>query len=154
MSLISAIHTTIVKAAFGKGTSGRIASRQELQKSHILENGTGAGQADLEYAFTLSVTTSGSTIDLTGSLTNYDGTNFNCVEITDIYIEKDDEDAGYLIIGGGSNPLAGVTGFAEPFFHMACDSGIPVTAGTGDLLKIASSAGTITVNGVIHGRSA
>jgi hypothetical protein len=142
-----------IESLWNKGT-GRLSARPKLSKSVTFDAGTATiDQSDILYEGVITVDNTGSTLDLAGVLKDPDGNTIAAAEITGIYVEKDDADAGYLIIGGGSNPLGGVAGFAEPVFGMACKSGIPVTAGSADLLKIAASAGTITANVVIVGRS-
>jgi hypothetical protein len=153
MSLSFATVTASIEALWNKGT-GRLNIRPKLSKTTTFDAGTATiDQSNILYEGVISVDTTGSTLDLSGSLLDPSGATIAAAEITTIYIEKDDDDAGYLIIGGGSNALAGVAGFAEPVFQMVCKSGIPVTATTADLLKIAASAGTITANVVIVGRS-
>mgnify|MGYP006921396390 CR=1 FL=1 len=114
------------------------------------------GSADLLYAKQHSIVNGVAlSLDLRGSLTQPDGSAAVFVEVTAILI-KHISGTGYLTIGGGSNPIAGVTGFAGVggFFALSHDAGIATVAGTGDLLQVTSSSGTVVADIIIIGRSA
>lgn len=131
-----------------------------------LVHGTSANQADLVWSDSGSVA-SGTpvTVDLRGSLTSIlDGGAVSFVEVVGLYIKnKSTTTSQNLQIGGGSNPWIthlGASGdviVLGPGGRLLLESpldGYAVTAGTGDILQIASSSGTISYDVVIYGRSA
>lgn len=124
-----------------------------------LTDGTTAGKFDRVYMAERAVSAStNDDIDLAGSLTDPLGTTITAAEIVAIMIinaPKDPTDAANvsnLTIGAGSNPFIGFLGATHTigpiqpggvFFIGASDAdGIgSVTAGTGDILRIANGAG-------------
>lgn len=122
-------------------------------------SGTGAGQADLCYAAQRTVASSGSpdSIDLSGSLAMIDGSAAVFARIRMLYIQHlgtpVTDDANILSVGAGSNAWATWVGGTSPvlkirnnpgkFFLEAGDAtAYTVTAGTGDILQVATAAGT------------
>ena len=101
-------------------------------------------------------------LDLMGSLTSQlDGTTISFVDVVGVFI-KYKSGTGDLTIGQGSNPwitwLAatgdGVVIGPNGVFVWFSPNGKSPTAGTGDILRLASSSGTITYDIMIIGRSA
>lgn len=139
--------------AFGSATS----SLPFTCNVSVTGGNTTAGYADRLYvpAAQSIVAASPLSIDLSGSLVQPDGSACVFVRVKGIYI-KNTSTTGYLTIGGGSNPLAGVTGFAGPGGVFLCthDDGMTVIAATGDILKITASAGTVVAEIVVWGTSA
>jgi hypothetical protein len=117
-----------------------------------LANGTGASQADKFYVVSPTIAASGTlSLDLAGSLTDLFGNTITFARIKGVYIQfASTNTASDVTVGGAaSNP-------ATLFFADATDkiniqktgsflisrtdaTGWPVTAGTGDILKIANN---------------
>ena len=124
-------------------------------------DGNSANQIDLVYSDSFSVA-SGTpiTYDLAGSLTSIlDGSAVTFTKVRGIAIVQR-TGAGILAIGAGSNPLlgwVGATGDAVNIgtlgYLVICDptNSYAVTAGTGDILTLTSSTGTITGDLLIWG---
>jgi hypothetical protein len=119
--------------------------------------GTADGQADTSFTHTYSVTTTPTTIDLSsGTITQPDGTIATFADITTLFIANGGT-AGTVTVGGGSNPvanIAGVIGFGGYMVWHNPQTGYPVTPGTGDILTLTASAGSISTKVLILGRSA
>jgi len=124
--------------------------------SHFLQldAGTGAlGKADLLYTSTRTLALSATeNLDLTGVLTGPLGASFNAAEVVAIVVEAVATNTNTVNIGG-----AGTNAFIGPFgtntdtlkikpgqsLFLTDTAGWPVTAGTGDLLKVLNGgAGT------------
>lgn len=124
-------------------------------------DGSAANQIDLVYSDTFSVA-SGTpiTYDLTGSLLSIlDGTAVNFTKIRGIAIVQR-TGAGILQIGAGSNPQLGwviATGDGVNIGTLGCfvicdpTNSYTTTAGTGDILTLTASTGTITGDLLIWG---
>lgn len=95
------------------------------------------------------------TYDLAGSLLQPDGSACVFTKITRIVVFCTST-TGRLIIGGGTNPVSGITGYASkgcPFICGDIDVGITVTAGSTDNLKIDASSGTLSYVLLVEGRA-
>ena len=142
-----------------------------LSKLQRLADGTGANQADLIYAAERSVATaSNDDLDLSGTLTDAFGATITMAEMVGIIVINQAKDGTAnttdLTIGGATNPFIGFLGATDTigpikpggsFMLFAGDAdGIgTVTAGTGDILRIANSSGaTAAYQIAILGRSA
>lgn len=130
-----------------------------MEKVFSLTDGTTAGKFDRVYMAERSVAAStNDDIDLSGSLTDPLGTVITAAEIVAIMIvnaPQDPEDAANvsdLTIGAGTNPFIGFLGATHTigpikpggvfFLGVSNAAGIgTVTAGTGDILRIANGAG-------------
>lgn len=133
-----------------------------------LDNGTGANAADRLYADTNTLAASGTVdVDLAGTLTDALGAALTFARVKAIFIRAAVGNTNNVVLGGAaSNQFVGPFGAAahtiavKPggFLGMVAPdaTGWPVTAGTGDLLRIANSgAGTgVTYDVVIIGASA
>ena len=128
--------------------------------------GTGDYQADLCYPANRSLASNAADLlDLAGSLVDPLGNTLTFVEVTAIVVRSDAANTTNLTLG---NP--GANGFFGPFgatthtniiqpggavVLIAPKAGWPVTAGTGDILRIANAAGaTANYSLIIIGRSA
>ena len=148
------------EAARGK-QSGRT---QEIQRL-IGASGTSDDQVDRVWSTDDSVANGApDTFDLAGSLTSKaDGTTtITFAEITHIVLQHT-SGTGDLSLGAGSNPVstlwgasgdAVVIGPGGLFVWSSPTNGAAVTAGTGDILTISSSSGTIGYSLMVVGRSA
>ncbi|MEV8623406.1 hypothetical protein [Streptomyces sp. NPDC051079] len=134
-----------------------------------LESGTTAGKADLRFADTRTLAASATEdLDLAGVLTDAFGTALTFVRVKGIFISAATANSNNVVIGAAASnqwaTLLNATGTITlrpgmTFAAMAGSAdatGMAVTAGTGDLLKIANSgAGTsVTYDIVIIGASA
>jgi hypothetical protein len=123
--------------------------------------GTGVGQGDILYVAGVTATTGGLSLDLNGGgLLQIDGTAANFVKIIYWKIVHRGT-AGVLTYGGGSNPVAGISGTLGPGTSSVptiadgtdTNGGWTVTPSTGDILKLVASAGTIPCDVILIGRS-
>lgn len=147
---IRTLISSVLSAALDLGSA-----RSEVQydRSVVLDNGTGANQADQVWHDTRTLTTGANeTLDLNGGLTNALGASVTFTKVKQLYIRNKGTTA--LTIG---NAGGGVNAWATPFgaaTHtikvqpggelnlIAPDAaGFAVTPGTGDLLKIENAAG-------------
>lgn len=125
-----------------------------------LTNGTGANQADILFVDERTVAAaSNDDLDLAGVLTSAFGAVIAAAEIVAIAIINKPKTSGSapnttnLTIGGGTNPIIGWLGGTTPTVGPIRPSGVfllaspdaagiaAVTAATGDILRIANSAG-------------
>lgn len=134
------------------------------QKQITFSLGTGANQADLVCQKSGTVNSTGSNVDLSGSLTDDFGATMSFVEIAVLMIENTSA-TDTLVVGG-----AATNGFATPFaaandaivlkpggvllLASGADPGYVVTASTGDQLKLAAGTTSADYKLVAIGRSA
>jgi hypothetical protein len=128
--------------------------RQSLETSL----GTGANQADILFADERQVAASSNDdLDLVGVLTNAFGALISAAELVAVLIINAPlsgaANTTNLTIGGGTNPVVGFLGGTTPtigpirpggFVFLGCGDAAGlgvVSAGTGDILRIANSAG-------------
>lgn len=138
-----------------------------LNKTLSFDTGVGAGQADRLYApAQFSVAQSINTdIDLAGVLTDLLGQALTFVKVKAIYIECDAANPDGVTVGAGTNPFIawllatgdGVKIRPGGFLLLGATeaTGFAVTAGTADILRIATpaTAGTYLFKVVIVGTS-
>jgi hypothetical protein len=146
--------TSLTVAQGGNFNSLQIPNSKQLN----LTNGTANGQADRHYVLSSSVTFGAPlSLDLKGgTIKGRDDLNFDVVEIVSYQIVCHTSSTGNLIYGGGSNPVANIAGVLEPgaqVLYFTAGNGLPVVAGTGDILKIDASAGTVNFDIYLTGRS-
>jgi hypothetical protein len=143
-----------------------------IAKTISLTDGTAANNADLIFVDQRTVATAtNDDIDLAGSLTDAFGVTITFAEIVAVLVINGpisgSANTTDLTIGAGSNPFVGFLGGTAPtigpikpggvFMIFAGDAaGVgTVTAGTGDILRIANSSGaSATYQICIIGRSA
>ncbi len=148
----SAIQTT----ALDLGTA-----QAQLSKSYTLDlaNGTAAGQADRTFHDTRTLAASANEdLDLAGVLVDALGGSLTFARIKGLIVSAAASNVNNVIVGGAASN--GVVSFVGASTHTitlrpgatlalmagAADAtGYAVTAGTGDLLRIANSAGGSTV---------
>lgn len=123
-----------------------------------LVGGTAAGQANILFTDERTITTGANDdLDLNGVLTNAFGATVSAVEIVALLVinapRSGAANTTNLTIGGGTNPVTGFLGGTTPtigpirpgsfvFLGSSDAAGFGVvTAGTGDILRIANSAG-------------
>lgn len=119
-----------------------------------LAAGTGYGKADIAFSDQRTLATNTSeTLDLTGTLVDGFGATIAAVKVKAIEIESVEANTTNLTIGGGSNPfLFGFADVTDLFVLKPGDkavfvsrTGWPVTAATGDLLKVLNAAGASAI---------
>lgn len=140
--------------------------RHVAEAALTLENGTAASQCDVVWSASSSVTSgSPATIDMRGSLTSVlTGDAVNFVEVVGFFVKNKSTTAGQTLeIGGGSNSFstwaggAGDTvlvGAGGAMYISAPIDGYATTAGTGDILQVKSTTGTVAYDVIVFGRSA
>ena len=142
------------------GQAGTKAQAIALAANLDFADGSGAGQANKVYVRGQSglgtqIQSVNTDIDLSGSLTDDLGQSVVFTAIKGIYVRAGDSNPGILSIGpaaanGFVGPFSGTTpAIALPAGGRFCvarfdAAGWAVTAGTGDLLRIASAAGAGT----------
>lgn len=132
-------------------------STLSYSQTHNITNGTGADQANMVWSDTRTLTASASeSLDLAGGLTDGFGSTITFTKIKGIVINAASANTNNVLVGGAAsnqfiNWVSDATDVivvrpGASFVLMAPDStGFAVTAGTGDLLKVANSAGTTSV---------
>lgn len=144
--------------------SANLAFAQSLH----LDNGTGANAADRLYMDSNTLAASANVdVDLAGSLTDALGAALSFARVKAMFLRANSANSNNVVIGGAaSNQFVGPFGAAAHTFAVkpggflgwiAPDAtGWPVTAGTGDLLRIANSGAgsSVTYDVVIIGASA
>lgn len=139
----------------GAGVQGFQDDGSDFSALTIFTAGAGAGQANYLYeAKAVSIAASGNTtLDLSGGLLDVLGNSLVLTAVKGIYITADATNTNDVLIGpGASNPFTGPFGGTTPTvavrpggkaIFIAPSTGWTVTAGTGDIIKIAnSSSGT------------
>lgn len=156
----------VVERVTGIGVGERaVALPHRIQHTSEASNGTGTGQVDRVWSDSGSVT-SGTpvAIDVLGDLDSVlTGDSVDFVRLTGITVIHRGG-AGDLRIGGAAaNGLAGWISDAGEYvaigaggkFHVSSPgAGWTPVAGTGDLLQLAASAGTVQYDIILEGRSA
>lgn len=145
---------------------GPAEAKNGLSATYTFTNGTGANQAGQVFADQRTTDDTGEDLDLAGTLTNAFGETITFTAIKAIVIRASSSNTLNVVVGaGGANSFVGWVGDASDtivirpggtFALIAPDAtGYAVTAGTGDLLKVAASAaGNITYDVVIVGEIA
>jgi hypothetical protein len=128
-------------------------------------SGTAIDQADLAWWDTArNLAATSETHDLAGGLTDPFGATITMARVKGLYIKNNSTTVGETLkIGGGSNPFL-LFDNASDIYELGPNgiffvwepsaAALPVTASTGDLLKIDSGAATFTYDIVIIGASA
>ena len=129
-----------------------------------LANGTGLDQCDLVYA-AKAVAISGSgtnNLDVAGTLTDFYGTVITAVKIKFFYFKNlsvtagdtitlGNHATGALLLWGGATETKTVGPNGVEFIWEPSLAGVPVTATTGDLLKILENAGNANTYDIAFG---
>ncbi|MFE4548866.1 hypothetical protein [Streptomyces sp. NPDC056785] len=147
-------------AALDMGT-GR--APQSLSKSMALASGTGAGKADRIFSDRRTLAASATEdLDLAGVLLDAFGSAITFARVKGLIIAAAAGNTNNVVVGAASsNPWATLLGathtltlrpgaFVAVGTGVADATGYAVTASTGDLLKIANSAGSTSVTYDIH----
>lgn len=159
MTLTANIVAQLRATQLGSNDFGGPQFNATMEKVVALTNGTGEGQADILWMDERTVSTGANDdLDLNGVLTNAFGATVNAVELVCIFVINEPRagspaNTTNLTIGVGSNPVTGYLGGTTPTigpirpgnFVMLGGPNVGgfgvVTASTGDILRIANSAG-------------
>lgn len=129
-------------------------------RQYAFTNGAGANQADRIFSDQRTVNAStNDDLDLAGVLTDVFGQTLTFARIKGMLISSNTANVQNFSVGGGTNPfinwIAGTTPTVvlRPggmFLLLAPDAtGYAVTAGTGDILRIANGAGSAIVYDIV-----
>lgn len=155
---------TNVPAAMDLAAS--VAQRFPLSISRDISLGDGTGAGNADRLFSDRRTTSGNDdLDLAGVLTDAFNATITFARIKALIILAADANGSNLVVGSGTNPLTTILGATSTLqvrpggmFLWTCSAadatGAAVTAGTGDILRIASGGGSVTYDIGIVGVSA
>lgn len=172
MALTTEIMARLKPVQTGSNDFGSDSFSPVIKQALTLASGTGANQADLLFVDERSVAAStNDDIDLAGALSDAFGSTITFAELAAILIinapRSGSANTSDLTIGAGSNPFVGFLGGTSPtigpikpggfvFIGSPDAAGIgTVTAGTGDILRIANGSGaTANYQIAIIGRSA
>ena len=136
---------------------GTVTHAAAWSPSYAFTDGTGANQAKVAFADERTLTASSSeNLDLAGGLTDAFGNTITFTKIKALAVQASSGNTNDVLVGGAaSNGFITWVGDATDvvkvkpggmFVIVAPDStGLAVTAGTGDILKIANSAGSTSV---------
>lgn len=135
-----------------------------------LTSGTGAGQADVMFSDTRTITASGNDdLDLAATLTNVFGATVTFARVKALIVSAAAANSNNVLVGGDATNTFLTWVESEPdavvlrpgatlalFAGVADATGYAVTASTGDLLRIRNAAGgtSVTYSIVIIGASA
>lgn len=165
---VEATHTDTAPAV-DLGASTAASTYVNQKKDVSLVDGTAAGQGDLMWSDQRTLSASASEdLDLAGVLTDAFGATVTFVRVKGIYVAAAAANTNNVVVGAASsnawatllNAAGTVTlrpgGAFLAVAGVADATGWAVTAGTGDLLKVANSAGSssVTYDIVVIGASA
>jgi len=169
MALVSDLGVTVSGLLTRTADLSTPADSLSWRRGVHLESGTTAGKADLRFADTRTLAASATEdLDLAGVLTDAFGSALTFVRVKGIVISASSANSNNVVVGAAASnqwaTLLNATGTitlrpGATFAAMsgsADATGMAVTAGTGDLLKVANSgAGTsVSYDIVIIGASA
>lgn len=129
----------------------------DVTATHDLASGTGADQADIAFSDRRTLTASATeNLDLAGGLTDAFGATLTFARVKAIMVKASSSNTNDVVLGGAaSNAFVNWVGDATDtvkvkpggsFLIVAPNAtGYVVTAGTGDILKVANSAGSTSV---------
>lgn len=159
MALKSALAISASATLTGATDLASISSPLSFTRAVKLASGTGAGKADRMFADTRTLAASATEdLDLSGALLDALGGPAAFARIKALVISADKDNTNNVVFGAASanawatllNSTGTVTlrpGASACFMAGVADAtGWGVTAGTGDLLKVANSAGGTAVN--------
>lgn len=123
--------------------------------SKAFSNGTGANQGNMLWQDQRTTDTTGEELDLAGGLTSAFGTTITFAAVKGVLIVASSANSGNVVVSrpasnglvlfaAASDALAGLKPGGVFLFTDPSAAGLTVTAGTGDLLKVAASTGSIT----------
>jgi len=135
------------KTLDGRDVVDRMPDATDIQ----LSSGTGYGKADIAFMDTRTLAASTSeNLDLAGVLVDAFGATINAAKVKAIMIENPEASLSTLTVGAAASntfngPFSGATHSVDikpgDRVLFVSRTGWPVTAGTGDILKVANGAG-------------
>ena len=145
-----------------------ISSPLQFTRSVNLASGTGAGKADRLFSDRRTLAASATEdLDLSGALLDALGGPAAFVRVKGLIVSASKDNTNNVVFGAAAsnawatllNSTGAITlrpGAVAAFMAGAADTGWAVTAGTGDILKVANSAGgtSVTYDIVVIGDSA
>jgi hypothetical protein len=159
MALTSRFYMAVAAEYTSPIDLGNPTSNTDWARQVVLASGTGAGQADLIFTDTRTLAASATEdLDLAGSLVGAFGATLTFVKVKAVAVAAAAGNTNNVVVGAASsNPWATllnstgtVTLRPGAFFvavaGVADSTGYGVTASTGDLLKVANSAGSTGVS--------
>ena len=167
MALNSSISITASAALTGDpvGAGSSVSLSMPFSFSLSLADGTTANQVNRVYHKRLSLTTTPTDIDLSGSLTDAFGNALVFVEIVAIFVKNNSSTAAEVVqVGGDAAALVGWVGAANDYLNVPAggcmaavnprDPAWAVTATTADILQLVAASGTPTADVMVLGRNA
>lgn len=147
--------------AIGAGGDNASINYDELLEL-VLASGISDGQIDRIHRQALSLTTTPTNVDLRGVLQSLLGAGANDFVDLALVLVVNTGVAGNIVLGGNVNavPLYGAAAQSEIIppggfsLKWLGPAGVGVTAGTGDILQLAASAGVVPGRLLLAGRSA
>lgn len=152
MDLYGRIYSGIDLTYVGDADVGSLTQRlPDVTAAHAITTGTGANQANALFTDTRALAASGSeNLDLASGLTNAFGTTLVIAAVKAIRVRADASNGGNIVVGGAAtNAFTGPFGDATDTLSIPAGGqvllvnptagGWAVTAGTGDILKVANS---------------
>lgn len=156
-TLSASLKAAITAAYQGSPDVGTLKQDLNFTAAASLANGTGANQANALWVDTRTLSASATeNLDLAGVLVDAFGNTLTFTKVKAILVEAADANVNDVVIGGAaSNAWAAMFGDATDtikvrpggFFMLVAPNvdGLAVTAGSGDILKVANSAGSTSV---------
>jgi hypothetical protein len=153
-TLSSTLKAALTAVYQGSPDVGTLKQEVAYSASASLSNGTGANQANALWLDTRTLAASATeNLDLAGVLVDAFGNTLTFTKIKAVLVEADDTNVNDVVLGGaGSNPWLAPFGDASDtikvkpggFIMMVAPdaNGLAVVASTGDILKVANSAGS------------
>lgn len=168
MPLKSTLAVAASATLTGSTDLASVSSPLNFSRSLNLASGTGAGKADRLFSDRRTLAASATEdLDLSGALLDALGGAAAFVRIKGLIISASKDNTNNVVIGAAAanawasllNTTGTITlrpGAVAAFMAGATDTGWSVTAGTGDILKVANSAGStgVTYDIVVVGDSA
>lgn len=158
MALTSRLSMAVEASLTGSADMTTPTADLDVARQVVLASGTGAGQADLIFSDERTLAASATEdLDLAGVLTSALGATLTFVRVKALFIEAADGNTNNVVVGAASSnawaALLNSTGTItlRPGAKLALYAGqadstaYAVTSGTGDLLKVANSAGSTGV---------
>lgn len=158
MAGVTATITTALSATLA-GTADVGTPRYAVREDTTVQFSPGTattGQADIMFADTRTLAASATeNLDLAGSLTNAFGATITAAEIMLLDVQAAAGNTNDVVVGGAaSNAFVGPLGGTTPTIAvkpgervtLVSKAGWPVTAGTGDILKVTNGGGTTPVS--------
>lgn len=131
--------------------------------SSVFGNGTGAGQGNMWWGDTRTTDGTGEDLDLAGGLTSPFGVAITFTAVKGIVVRAATANSTNVVISRPANGLVLFAASADALaalkpggifvFTDPSAAGLTVTAGTGDLLHVAASSGTISYDIFIWGEA-